>query len=99
MVQNRSGRNGRMRKFSVTKDARELRIWKIIKVYTLFNSLALVEEDDKQYRRSQFLRRPLGNCQTLGGSFLTPPESCIKGSNGKYRNSWITVPKSRRTSG
>ena len=47
MVQNRSGRNGRLRKVSVTKDGRELRIWKIIKDCTLFYSLASVEEDDR----------------------------------------------------
>ena len=47
MVENRPGRNGRLRKVSVTKDARELRIWKIIKDNTLFYSLASVEEDDR----------------------------------------------------
>ena len=51
MVENRSGRNGRLRKVSFTKDARELRIWKIIKDCTLVYSLASVEEDDKQCRR------------------------------------------------
>ena len=46
MVKNKLGRNGRLRIVSVTKDARELRIWKIIKECTLFYLLALVEEDE-----------------------------------------------------
>ena len=72
MVQNRSGRNGRLKKVLVTKDARELRIWKIIKDCTLVYSLALVEEDNRQYKRRQLLRRPSPTCQTPGSSFLSP---------------------------
>ena len=69
MVQNKSGKNGRLRKVSITKDARELRIWKIIKDCTLFYLLGYVEEDDIHYRRSQFIRCPSSTCQTPGSSF------------------------------
>ena len=72
MVQNRSRRNGRLRKVLVTKDARELRIWKIIKDCTLFYSLASVEEDDIHYKMIQFVQRPSSTCQTPASSFLSP---------------------------